>query len=239
MSPVKNEIQIEDDGFITTKKGLTLSSMALFIWLLTGILYKIISLFSTPDYVIFCFLISLSLSILCGLYITNRLIRKTNFVSKLILITANILLLYSSANGIQSGVCFVYGTEPDDKIQTSSFLSFFETKPWLPDKFQFTKIQNLNTEKKSLLTRIDRLESIPSDRSELLNQIQKYRTENDSLRSSLNKIKRNVESRNELQRDWNSRITLDQNHRQIENLIKRYYGNEFYQQYFKTQIKTE
>ena len=101
MSTKKEEIHIEEEGFITTKKGLTLSSLALFIWVLTSVLYRIVSkLHIEVDYKTFCFFVSLLLSGFAGYYITKALVKHADVISRIILIVANMLLLYTSANGI-------------------------------------------------------------------------------------------------------------------------------------------
>ena len=141
MSPKPNEIHIEEEGFITTKKGFTLSSMSLFIWILTGILFKLTFIFfSSIDYETFCFLVSLLLSALTGFYLTNKLVKNVAGSSRLLLAVANILLLYTSANGIQSGYCFISQPSQNEKVQSSSLIPFMVAKPWLPDKFQFSLI---------------------------------------------------------------------------------------------------
>lgn len=194
MSPQQNEIHIEEEGFITTKKGFTLSSMSLFIWILTGILFKLTLLFfSSIDYETFCFLVSLLLSGLAGYYLTSKLVKNVSGSSRLLLAVANILLLYTSANGIQSGYCFISQPSQNENVQNSSFIPFMVAKPWLPDKFQFSIIQDLEEENQILEDKIIDLQSADPDNSDLINEIEKLREANQIMADSINNFQPKLE----------------------------------------------
>ena len=194
MSPKPNEIHIEEEGFITTKKGFTLSSMSLFIWILTGILFKLTFIFfSSIDYETFCFLVSLLLSALAGFYLTNKLVKNVAGSSRLLLAVANILLLYTSANGIQSGYCFISQPSQNEKVQSSSLIPFMVAKPWLPDKFQFSLIQDLEDENKMLEEKIFDLQGDTPDNSELIDEIEKLREANRIMADSINNLQTQLE----------------------------------------------
>jgi methyl-accepting chemotaxis protein len=187
MSPQQNKIHIEEEGFVTTKKGFTLSSMSLFIWILTGILFKLTLLFfSSIDYETFCFLVSLLLSGIAGYYLTSKLVKNVSGSSRLLLAVANILLLYTSANGIQSGYCFISQPSQNENVQNSSFIPFMVAKPWLPDKFQFSIIQDLEEENKILEKKVIDLQSADPDNSDLINEIEKLREANQIMTDSIN-----------------------------------------------------
>ena len=195
MSPKPNEIHIDEEGFITTKKGFTLSSMSLFIWILTGILFKLCFLiFGSIDYETFCFLVSLLLAALAGIYLTNKLVKNVAGSSRLLLAVANILLLYTSANGIQSGYCFISQPTQNENVQSSSLIPFMVAKPWLPDKFQFSMIQDLEEENQILEEKIIDLQSDTPDNSELINEIEKLREANQRMADSINSLQTQLEN---------------------------------------------
>lgn len=195
MSPKPNEIHIDEEGFITTKKGFTLSSMSLFIWILTGILFKFCFLiFGSIDYETFCFLVSLLLAALAGIYLTNKLVKNVAGSSRLLLAIANILLLYTSANGIQSGYCFISQPSQNEKVQSSSLIPFMVAKPWLPDKFQFSMIQDLEDENKILEEQIIDLQSDTPDNFELVNEIEKLKEANRIMADSINSLQTKLEN---------------------------------------------
>jgi hypothetical protein len=189
MSPDTNEIHIEEEGFITTKKGFTLSSMALFIWIATGILFKLSdTFFANIDYQTFCFFVSLLLSGLAGYFLTNRLVKNVSASSRLLLATANILLLYTSANGIQSGYCFISSPSQNQIASQSSLIPFLEAKPWLPDKFQANTIDELKTTNEQLEQRVIELQNFTGDKFELIKEIDGLNEQNRLLKDSLNRI---------------------------------------------------
>lgn len=188
MSPDTNEIHIEEEGFITTKKGFTLSSTSLFIWIATGILFKLTdTIFANIDYQTFCFFVSLLLSGLAGFYLTNRLVKSVSASSRLLLAVANILLLYTSANGIQSGYCFISPPSQNQVTSHSSLIPFLEAKPWLPDKFQSNTIEELKSKNEKLEQRVIELQNFNPDNADLINEIEKLREQNHLLMDSLNK----------------------------------------------------
>ena len=195
MSPNTNDIHIEEEGFITTKKGFTLSSMSLFIWISTGILFKLTTyLVESIDYQAFCFFVSLLLSGLAGFYLTNRLVKNVSGSSRILLAVANILLLYTSANGIQSGYCFISQPSQNENVHESSLIPFMLAKPWLPDKFQSSEIQALEGKNKLLEKRVFELESYRGDKSELIKEIEKLKAGNQSLVDSVNGLRERLDN---------------------------------------------
>jgi len=221
MSQKPNEIHIEEEGFITTKKGFTLSSMSLFIWILTGIFFKLSLLFfGSIDYETFCFLVSLLLSALAGIYLTNKLVKNIAGSSRLLLAIANILLLYTSANGIQSGYCFISQPSQNETVQSSSLIPFMVAKPWLPDKFQFTMIQDLEEENHMLEEKIIDLQRGSPDNSELIDEIEKLREANQLMADSINSLQSQPEDNpdySQLQRELED---LQSKNQRLLNTIK-------------------
>lgn len=195
MSPDTNEIHIEEEGFITTKKGFTLSSTSLFIWIATGILFKLAdTLISNVDYQTFCFFVSLLLSGFAGFFLTNRLVKNVSVSSRLLLSVANILLLYTSANGIQSGYCFISSPSQNQIASQSSLIPFLEAKPWLPDKFQSNAIEELKSKNEKLEQSVIELQNFNPDNTDLINEIQRLREQNHLLIDSLNRIQLSSEN---------------------------------------------
>jgi len=195
MSPNTTDIHIEEEGFITTKKGFTLSSMSLFIWISTGILFKLTTyLVENVDYQAFCFFVSLLLSGLAGFYLTSRLVKNVSGASRILFALANILLLYTSANGIQSGYCFISQPSQNESVQKSSLIPFMLAKPWLPDKFQASAIQDLEGKNKLLEKRVYELESYTGDNSNLVKEIEKLRAGNQSLVDSVNGLRERLDN---------------------------------------------
>ena len=234
MQEKKEEIHIEEEGFITTKKGLTLSSLALFIWVLTSVLYGIINkLQIVVDYKTFCFFVSLFLSGLAGYYITKSLVKNADKVSMVILIIANILLLYTSANGIQSGYCFI--SSENQNVKSASLIPFIVAKPWLPDKFQSSRIDELETNNQSLRIKVQKFEEYSADNFKLINELEKLKEEKLHLLDSLGnfsdyyklqedvtKFKNNVEELDKLNSQLNANYAkLKGSHDKLNDTMNR------------------
>jgi len=195
MSPTTNEIHIEEEGFITTKKGFTLSSMSLFIWIATGILFELTTyLVESIDYQAFCFFVSLLLSGFAGFYLTNRLVKNVSGSSRILLAVANILLLYTSANGIQSGYCFISQPSQNESMQHSSLIPFMLAEPWLPDKFQSNTIQDLKIKNETLERRVIELQDNTGGKTDLIKEIERLNEHNRILIDSINNMRTGSEN---------------------------------------------
>jgi hypothetical protein len=136
MEDKTESIKFDEEGFATTKKGVTLPVLSTVIWILTGMGFFIsCKVFNQSDYVTFTFITSLGLSVFFGILLVRRMLRNADLLSKIVLGLINILMIYSSANGIQAGYCFFSQTDSDE-IQCAetkaSLIPFIPAKPWLP-----------------------------------------------------------------------------------------------------------
>ena len=177
MSDNAKEIQIDESGFLTPGKAITISTMSLFIWILTGICYKVLTFVATcVNYEAVTFFASLLLSCACGFYLVKKILKNASFSTKIILGFANILLLYTSANGIQTGYCFISKPAPGE-VQECSLIPFIVAKPWLPDQFTGSEIESLKEENKTLKGQISQhpdtseIELLREENTRLKNQI--------------------------------------------------------------------
>ena len=146
MSDNAKEIQIDESGFLTPGKAITISTMSLFIWILTGISYKALTFVAKcVNYEAVTFFASLLLSCICGFYLVKKILKNASFATKFILGFANILLLYTSANGIQTGYCFI-SKPASGEVKECSLIPFLVAKPWLPDQYTGSVIESLKAE---------------------------------------------------------------------------------------------
>ncbi len=184
MSDNTTEIQIDETGFVTPGKAITISTMSLFIWILTGICYKAMTFVSSHvNYLAVTFFASLLLSCICGFYLVKKILKNASLSTKFILGFANILLLYTSANGIQTGYCFI-SKPASSEVKQGSLIPFLVARPWLPDKFTASEIESLKQENKNLKEQIS---AIP-DPSGFVSTIQDLTAKNQNLTQQLERI---------------------------------------------------
>jgi chromosome segregation ATPase len=67
-------------------------------------------------------------------------------------------------------------------------------KPWLPDKFQSSEIQDLEGKNKLLEKRVYELESYTGDNSNLIKEIEELRTGNQILEDSVNGLRERLDN---------------------------------------------
>lgn len=153
--------------------------MSLFIWIVTGICYKALTFVaSCVNYEAVTFFASLLLSCACGFYLVKKILKKASFSAKIILGFANILLLYTSANGIQTGYCFI-SKPASGEVQQCSLIPFLVARPWLPDLFTKTEIDSLREENNNLKAQPAKgpntaeIESLKEENRKLKEQISK------------------------------------------------------------------
>ena len=181
MSDNTKEIHIDETGFLTPGKAITISTMSLFIWILTGICYKAMTFVaSCVNYQAVTFFASLLLSCICGFYLVKKILKNATFSTKFILGFANVLLLYTSANGIQTGYCFI-SKPASGELKECSLIPFLVARPWLPDKFTASEIESLEQENKNLREQIS---AIP-DPSGYVRTIQDLTAKNQYLTQQL------------------------------------------------------
>lgn len=181
MTDKVKEIQIDEAGFLTPGKAITISTMSLFIWILTGIIYKMMTFVASHiNYQAVCFFTSLLLSCICGFYLVKKILKDASLSTKVILGFANVILLYTSANGIQTGYCFI-SKPTSSEMQQSSLIPFLIARPWLPDQLTTSENESLKEENKNLK---EQLSSIP-DPSGYVKTIQDLTTKNQELSQQL------------------------------------------------------
>jgi len=205
MKQEKETIGIETGDFITPKKAITISTISLVIWFVTGLSFKVLSvLFVNIPYQSYALVVSLSLSILFSIYIVRKLFMNTDMFMKIIIGVLNTILIYTSANGAQATYSFL---SPPDKttessaIQKGSLIPFLDARPWIPDKFLMAENETLTNEKKILLLEkeeLSRQNSLLQTRINLLKDSILYRpngTRNDNLllRDSIAMLVNNLE----------------------------------------------
>ena len=177
MTNKAQEIQIDESGFLTPGKAITISTMSLFIWIVTGICYKALTFVAAcVNYEAVTFFASLLLSCACGFYLVKKILKNASFATKIILGFANILLLYTSANGIQTGYCFI-SKPASGEVQQCSLIPFLIARPWLPDLYTKTEIDSLKEENKNLKAQnteglnTSEIESLQQENKKLREQI--------------------------------------------------------------------
>lgn len=191
MEQEKEKLGIETGDFITPKKAITISTISLVIWFVTGLSFKVLSvLFVNIPYQSYALVVSLSLSILFSIYIVRKFFMNTDMFMKIIIGVLNTILIYTSANGAQATYSFL---SPPDKtlesstIQKGSLIPFLDARPWIPDKFLMVENEKLTKDKMALVLEkeeLSRQNGLLQTRINLLKDSILYRpngTRNDNL----------------------------------------------------------
>lgn len=140
--PVEQELKVDEQGFVTPAKAISLPGLSLAIWVATLVLYRILVIMQLcPAYTAFCFFTSLGLSVGGAMFTVKKLKTQVTASSKLFLVLMNTFVIYTSANGIQAGNSFLYKSEPGEVCQKASLIPLLPAAPWLPDKESKEKIQ--------------------------------------------------------------------------------------------------
>ena len=212
-------LKIDDAGFFTPGKGINQMMISLLIWFLTGIIYKISTfIFLSVQYELVCFLSSLSLSIISGIMISRKLLMHQDASKKFLFGLANILLLYTSANGMQSAYCFVYQPGANENIKAAFIIPFPEARPWLPDLFHVSIILDLTSENERLKSDLsDAISTTTGDNTKLLNEMRYLRDENSRLRAQIDTFSKTQQPLDQVP----SQTDNSDLHAQIETLLQR------------------
>lgn len=195
MEQEKEKIGIEPGDFITPKKAITISTISLVIWFVTGLSFKVLSvLFVNLPYQSYALVVSLSLSILFSIYIVKKLAMNADMFMKIIIGVLNTILIYTSANGAQATYSFL---SPPDKtgessvIQKGSLIPFLDARPWIPDKFLMVENEKLTKDKMALVL----------EKEELSRQNSLLQTRIDLLKGSIQVSPNGIRNDNLLLRD--------------------------------------
>jgi len=134
------------EGFVSSSKGITLSIVSLGVWGFTLIFYKMaVAVVSDIDYKNFCLFCSFFLSLVLGIMISRTIYRRTDKL-RVVAIMLNILLIYTSANGIQAGnASFPSNDAENGERENGALFGFLDSRPWLQDAKSKTRIKNLQT----------------------------------------------------------------------------------------------
>ncbi len=231
-----------NEGFVSSSKGITLSVVSLGVWMLTLILFRITDAIAkgSIDYQAFCLFSSFILSIATGIYI-SRLMYPPHDKWRALAIFLNILLIYSSANGIQTGNAALGKASSEKTNKPVSELALFgllDTRPWLIDATSKTVIQNISAENrkltdnnKNLSTEVAALKQlmIGNDKTGLMKNlsdtIHLLQTQNNELRAQVETLQKQPASENkdELVKQLQNEITeLKNKLRQLETSANNY-----------------
>jgi len=153
MEKQKQTLAIEADDFITPKKAITISTISLVIWFVTGLSFKLLHVF-IPDlpYEGYALVMSLSLSVIFSIYIVKKLVSKSDLIMKIILGVLNTMLIYTSANGAQATYGFLSSADKKDDtnktamVSHASLIPFLDARPWIPDKILRAENETLKDE---------------------------------------------------------------------------------------------
>ncbi len=160
MEQEKEKLGIETGDFITPKKAITISTISLVTWFVTGLSFKLISVFANIPYQSYALVVSLCLSVLFSIYIVRKLVLKADMFMKIIIGVLNTILIYTSANGAQATYSFLSPTEKTGEssaIQKGSLIPFLDARPWIPDKFLMAENETLAKDNMMLLSENENL----------------------------------------------------------------------------------
>lgn len=233
------------EGFITSSKGITLSIVSLGVWGFTLIFYRMAAAIfgEQVGYETFCLFTSFLLSLVLGIYISRGFYSKTDKF-RLLAIGLNVLLIYTSANGIQAGNANFTKAVNAGTETTMSLFGLLDARPWLPDatsrqeiannRQQISSLQNevasLHRNNASLNAHIQELKRALDNRDytgklrEMAEENQHLRAQNDALSAELDALHNRPIPGNqdaELQRLQQENTKLNN---QLNDLYKRIEG---------------
>ena len=231
-----------NEGFVSSSKGITLSVVSLGVWMLTLILFKMTDAIAkgTVDYKAFCLFASFILSVATGIYI-SRLIYPPHDKWRGLAIFLNILLIYSSANGIQTAHAALEKPAPGKTTKPASELALFgllDVRPWLVDATSKETIQSFSAENKKLAednkkltTEVSRLNQLMIDNDktgivkDFADTIQVLQTENINLKTQIQTLQQQLagENKDDLVNQLRKEIArLGNQLKQLETYIRNY-----------------
>ena len=224
-----------NDGFVSSSKGITLSVVSLGVWILTLVFFQMADAIAKGkvDYPVFCLFASFILSVAVGIYM-SKLIYQRDDKWRTLAIFLNILLIYSSANGIQAGHAAIAKAESqktDKPISQLALFGLLDARPWLTDAISKEKIKSLTAENASLLGQVTELRQVmnANDQSGVVKNFtdanQNLHVENDHLKARVESLQGQLASENKdqlVQQLQNDISNLNSQLWQIQERIAKY-----------------
>src|SRR5688572_16047995 len=94
------DLKIDQEGFVTPAKAISLPGLSLGIWVATLIFYRIlVAIDVCPKYTTFCFFTSLLFSVGGSFLAVNKMNPRAGTGAKFFLVLMNTFVIYTSANG--------------------------------------------------------------------------------------------------------------------------------------------
>ena len=127
--PAQQDLKIEEEGFATPGKAISLPFLSLGIWVATLILYRmLVAMDLCPKYTAFCFFTSLLLSVGGSMFAVSKMKGRISGSSRVFLVLMNTFVIYTSANGIQAGNAFL--SKLSVSFEALSITTTYTSKPF-------------------------------------------------------------------------------------------------------------
>ncbi len=220
MSKQNRSVKLNEDDFISPKKGITLSSVSFTIWILTHLSYAIfIGNSKDPEfYQWYSLTVTFLLSVIAVIFIVKMLYNKLELASYFFVGSLNVVLIFTSANGIQAGHSFLNQPKENSPLPPTaqlSIFSFLNPRPWLPDAYSKKQITDLKKSNKDLNYLVD---SLKRNVAAIGGQQHSAQT---TLNDSLLKHQKEIEDlRNQNQALANSITDLNQNAQRVQQRLE-------------------
>ena len=196
------ELKIDQEGFVTPAKAISLPGISLGIWVATLIFYRMLVVMDLcPDYTAFCFFTSLLLSAGGSFLAVSKMKLQLATGSKLFLVLMNTFVIYTSANGIQAGNSFLSNSEPGEVCKKASLIPLLTSASWLPDKDSRETIEAQADSLQELRSRFDQLDR---EHNELISAAQGSEGIEATLLYKLDSLKQVLMVAEQKSRQWDS-----------------------------------
>lgn len=183
-----SENTADDSGFFVPGKGVNHMMVSLIIWATTGFIYKVSTLFfNCVKYELVCFISSFALSLISGIIINRKLLKKHDFGKKFIYGFANILLLYTSSNGMQAAYCVTSKPGANETSNCASLIPFIEARPWLPALYHISILEDLSRENDRFKADLKDTTGM-TEKGELIDEISILKSVNRALQHEIDKL---------------------------------------------------
>ena len=213
--------------WISVSTVSSVSGLSGAIWLVTNFLYSLISYLITffvnisLDKTLFCLVLSLTLAVLLVPKIIHKFFPPIeDRTLKSFVIALNIILVISSANGLQSGFSAVSTNTGNIQMQTAQLL-LFDSEPWLKPRSMTNSISSLKLEKEKITKEL----SLANKRIDSLNNFIGANTqlgEMDNFDNQENFLKKSMEALKLTNRSYKK--LLEEKSDSIDLIVKSYYS---------------